>query len=1352
MNIFTNNDYRRIQAWLKANAIKDSEFAISENTIPDEDILVITQNMSTVPTNYKIKIKDLLNSSLGKVVIDKITANIVKVNNTLTVDASKVILNNEKGTTLQDVLNYFEENKLNRHTDDTFDGNLTVKKNITIEGNIKSHDDTITVEADLKATGEITDGHGNLLNDVNSAAKQWSLEYQDSQQDEPTVRAKYVLKDYRGVPKGSVIKIYKDSAITNVYLGTIEDTCNPDTGEVTKHPIHDNNEALSIVYRLDTGKYSLVNIPIKIFATEAEFDKYRGLGVTSNGQVFIKLASDVESSNYLHFNELGEITADGIETRILRDLGDIITSIAGDDTMWGVYKEHEGTKDSPINDNSRWGQYKQAEANRSELLNTVSSKVNQLEQEQIQGGVYDVSAHNDEMVFESLQDLLSRSDLSTLIPISVRRGGMTIKFIQNSVVSPNNKYVQYRLMSNTFNTTLINWQGVDNEPIDESENLVKSGGIASYIKKSTPIVKHNDNTDLDIEDDDNNIILRLQNGHIKTKNFTSEDVTTTTKEVFGDFSDFEIGDSDGNIIVAFKNGKPVDLSGTTPYSISTYHQKFIELENIQHIKRVIKDPELWDEIIYVTPNSIKINSSVSEESEITENNLFNSLKTLIRTLYSNNKKSIKIIFSDGIYLYNNSNTLLDIRNVYDDLTLGLYGSNNTKIISADRIYNKLDTKVTHNTKDKRWEIPSDTSYAVVKTANGNYNANNLRRKFIDATTLEVINIATSSQDSFYKRTFAKEVPERVLFNNVYNLLTTAHTHKRCSSSWKKVVYNSNYTAYSNSKSYTKSSNPVNVGTDTDFSYQCISTTPVIGVYPYTTIENSLIYDIEEAIVAIPQAERAGYISLRFKTEGSTSEAHYNLNKSVWSDNPNDWEYNLYRVKDETLDDVSVEECEARYIYIYFAIKWVGFWYRITKIENGYIYFIRQNVYHYGDDAYNWTDGQEINHNGIYAIINLDNQNQDNGVIKYENKTAIPEKYEKVYETLNTQFINCGAYGTTIIDGITFYGGSPITCTGKRLRTTNNKFIGCDTSISFYTLWDDTTHKSIAGECIINNNYFIKSRLISAEGCCDIINNTFDNCYEEFDIHTHGFVQLNGGRDDYYIANNSFHNYGYTVMAGFGGRQLSYGYGIIEYNILYNDGDWEKRKRIVSPADTGAIYTGPINNQLIIRYNIFTAPTSTGQARCIMLDDGAEGGKIYGNIFYNGSKTAAIGLRSTMQNDGTYPNASDYGDAVLKYNTNNYIGYNFINTPNAYTFGGRKSNDAYNVDMTGIENYQSKNFILCKNKNNVIFSKSNINVEDDYFINNFEIKDGLVYVEQKLIDFITTFMPLKFVRKYFRTFI
>lgn len=369
MLIFTNDDYRRIQAWLKKNAIKDSDFAVSQDTVPNEDILVITQNMSTVPTNYRIRIKDLLNSSLGKIVINSITAKSVKVNNVLTVDAANVKLDNEKGTTLQDVLNYFEENKLNRHTDDTFDGNLTIKQDLTIEGHIKSDDGLTTVEENFKATGEITDGNGNILSDVNAASKGWVLEYQDPQQDEPTVREKFVLKNYKGEQVGNTIKIYKDSAITNVYLGTTEDTCNPDTGVPTKHPIKDNNEALCIVYHLETGKYNLVPIPLGAFAREAEFDKYRGLGVTPNGQVFVKLADDEDTTNYLGFNDDGEITVAGLEERILRELGSLSKSITGDGTMWGLYKQHEGTRaDSTPNDGSRWGEYRQAENERSETM------------------------------------------------------------------------------------------------------------------------------------------------------------------------------------------------------------------------------------------------------------------------------------------------------------------------------------------------------------------------------------------------------------------------------------------------------------------------------------------------------------------------------------------------------------------------------------------------------------------------------------------------------------------------------------------------------------------------------------------------------------------------------------------------------------------------------------------------------------------------------------------------------------------------------------------------------------------------------------------------------------------------
>ena len=91
--------------------------------------------------------------------------------------------------------------------------------------------------------------------------------------------------------------------------------------------------------------------------------------------------------------------------------------------------------------------------------------------------IYDVTSNNDGVTFDSLSTLLSDENLSTLIPSTVRCGGMSIRFVNGS----DNKYVQYRYME-TINTddtfiNVANWQGVDDEPTSESDNLVKSGGV-----------------------------------------------------------------------------------------------------------------------------------------------------------------------------------------------------------------------------------------------------------------------------------------------------------------------------------------------------------------------------------------------------------------------------------------------------------------------------------------------------------------------------------------------------------------------------------------------------------------------------------------------------------------------------------------------------------------------------------------------------------------------------------------------------------------------------------------------------------------------------------------------------------
>ena len=143
--------------------------------------------------------------------------------------------------------------------------------------------------------------------------------------------------------------------------------------------------------------------------------------------------------------------------------------------------------------------------------------------------IFDVSANNNDAVFESLEALLSSSNLSTLIPVLYRHGGMTIRFIQGSEQSTANKYVQYRYMSSDITTVdtftnIANWQGVDDEPTAGSDNLVKSGGVANKLAVLNSTIGENaplTDVDASIGDENGYEIVRFADGHIKTKHFDS---------------------------------------------------------------------------------------------------------------------------------------------------------------------------------------------------------------------------------------------------------------------------------------------------------------------------------------------------------------------------------------------------------------------------------------------------------------------------------------------------------------------------------------------------------------------------------------------------------------------------------------------------------------------------------------------------------------------------------------------------------------------------------------------------------------------------------------------------------------
>ena len=117
------------------------------------------------------------------------------------------------------------------------------------------------------------------------------------------------------------------------------------------------------------------------------------------------------------------------------------------------------------------------------------------------------------------------ADLSaalSAITSDYQKGGMSIKFVQGSVQSNDNKYVQARCMAQTFTTDVTQWQGVDEEPIAGSDNLVKSGGVYEEVNKLGQGVAYFENSIKNyIETEDVQIApIVLQNTYISTTEIT----------------------------------------------------------------------------------------------------------------------------------------------------------------------------------------------------------------------------------------------------------------------------------------------------------------------------------------------------------------------------------------------------------------------------------------------------------------------------------------------------------------------------------------------------------------------------------------------------------------------------------------------------------------------------------------------------------------------------------------------------------------------------------------------------------------------------------------------------------------
>lgn len=94
----------------------------------------------------------------------------------------------------------------------------------------------------------------------------------------------------------------------------------------------------------------------------------------------------------------------------------------------------------------------------------------------LKAGVFDISAYNltndQPTPYADLEAALGNNGEN--VPEAVRKGGMQVKFIQGSVGSSDNKYVQYRLMSDEWSTNTDDWSFCGDDVLEENPEFIKA--------------------------------------------------------------------------------------------------------------------------------------------------------------------------------------------------------------------------------------------------------------------------------------------------------------------------------------------------------------------------------------------------------------------------------------------------------------------------------------------------------------------------------------------------------------------------------------------------------------------------------------------------------------------------------------------------------------------------------------------------------------------------------------------------------------------------------------------------------------------------------------------------------------
>ena len=145
------------------------------------------------------------------------------------------------------------------------------------------------------------------------------------------VREQYNLVGASGNTIGATIKIYKDSALYNVYLGHVDDTLSDNT-DPTSIVDGTGDTALCFIYHKEDGTYELVTVNVEDFIEENEFAS----GVTwDSGATKVRGVVDPTSETFLTVGADGFKLA-GVQDAINAAVDGLDADVSGNSTHVSV--------------------------------------------------------------------------------------------------------------------------------------------------------------------------------------------------------------------------------------------------------------------------------------------------------------------------------------------------------------------------------------------------------------------------------------------------------------------------------------------------------------------------------------------------------------------------------------------------------------------------------------------------------------------------------------------------------------------------------------------------------------------------------------------------------------------------------------------------------------------------------------------------------------------------------------------------------------------------------------------------------------------------------------------------------